>query len=271
MRHAWANVALLVLVVAATATGLGGLLVSDRDGAIVFWLHALAAWSIVGLLVVKGRVIWAAIGRRPRVTVSRVAFLVLLALLVAVLGTGIAWVLLDGYRRLGYLSLINVHAYLAIALSLLLAWHVAARRRVFRTARAHDRAAFLRYAGAAGLGFVLWRAERAVEAAIGPDGRRRFTGSYERGSHSPRFPTVRWLLDDPDPLDGGWRLTVDGAVERPFMLDGAALAAALDRRASGRSSTARAAGGASRTGTACRCATCWPAPASRPPPARCGS
>ena len=132
MRHAWANVALLVLVVAATATGLGGLLVSDRDGAIVFWLHALAAWSIVGLLVVKGRVIWAAIGRRPRVTVSRVAFLVLLALLLAVLATGVAWVLLDGYRRLGYFSLINVHAYLAIALTLLLVWHVLARRRVFR-------------------------------------------------------------------------------------------------------------------------------------------
>jgi DMSO/TMAO reductase YedYZ molybdopterin-dependent catalytic subunit len=41
---------------------------------------------------------------------------------------------------------------------------------------------------------------------------------------------VRWLLDDPDPLDGAWRLTVDGAVERPFTLDGAALAAAPTAR-----------------------------------------
>src|SRR4051812_2078150 len=125
MRHAWANVALLALVVTATATGLGGLLVSDPDGAIVFWLHALAAWAIVGLLAVKARVIVAAIRRRPRVTVSRVAFLVLLGLLLLVLGTGVAWLLLDGYRRLGYLSVINVHAFLAIALTLLLGWHVA--------------------------------------------------------------------------------------------------------------------------------------------------
>ena len=96
MRHAWANVALLALVGAAVATGLGGLLISDRDGAVVFWLHGIAAWAIVGLLVVKGRVIASAIRRRPAVSVSRVAFLLLLALLLAVLATGVAWVLLDG-------------------------------------------------------------------------------------------------------------------------------------------------------------------------------
>ena len=234
MRHAWANVALLALVAIAVATGLGGLLISDRDGAVVFWLHGVAAWAIAGLLVVKGRVIVAAIRRRPAVTVSRAAFLLLLALLLAVLASGAAWVLLDGYRRLGYFSLINVHAYLAIALALLLAWHVAARRRVFRAAGARDRAAFLRYGGAALLGLALWRAERLVEAAIGPEGRRRFTGSYERGSHSPDFPRVRWLLDDPDPVDAAaWRLTVDGAVRTPLELDAATLAAlpAAQRRA----------------------------------------
>ena len=43
---------------------------------------------------------------------------------------------------------------------------------------------------------------------------------------------MRWLLDDPDPVDAAeWRLTVDGAVRTPLALDAAALAVAAACRA----------------------------------------
>jgi DMSO/TMAO reductase YedYZ molybdopterin-dependent catalytic subunit len=45
-----------------------------------------------------------------------------------------------------------------------------------------------------------------------PGGRRRFTGSYERGSFEPaRMPNTIWLNDTVPVLDGSaWRLTVVG-------------------------------------------------------------
>ena len=53
-----------------------------------------------------------------------------------------------------------------------------------------------------------------------PGAARRFTGSYETGSLSGRFPTVSWFGDDPNRIDGeSWRLRVEGQVARAIELD----------------------------------------------------
>jgi DMSO/TMAO reductase YedYZ molybdopterin-dependent catalytic subunit len=45
---------------------------------------------------------------------------------------------------------------------------------------------------------------------------RRFSGSYETGSFSGRFPTVSWIADRPPVVDlAQWRLSVEGAVGAP--------------------------------------------------------
>jgi DMSO/TMAO reductase YedYZ molybdopterin-dependent catalytic subunit len=101
-----------------------------------------------------------------------------------------------------------------------LVWHVVDRRWIVRIPAARDRAAFLRLAGAAVAGVALWQTERAVQRLLAtPGSRRRFTGSYERGSFTGVFPPTVWLNDDPEPIDPGpWRLVVDGEVALPLEL-----------------------------------------------------
>ena len=255
MRHAWANVALLALVVVAVATGLGGLLISDRDGAIVFWLHGIAAWSIVGLLVVKGRVI---VDRRSGAArrVTRLAGGVPAAAGAAPGGArdrrG-----LGAARRLPAARLLQPDQRPRLPGDRAGAAPGVARARrggassAWRGAR--DRAAFLRYGGAAVLGLVLWRVERLVEAAIGPEGRRRFTGSYERGSALAGLP-ARALAARRPRSRRPRRVAADGGrrgAQRRWPSTRRRCATLPRAPSAARSSTARAAGGASRTGSAC--------------------
>ncbi len=206
MRHPWANIALLVLLVVELVTGVLGIVGGPVGPPPVFWAHAVGAYAIVVLLAFKGRIVVSAIRRRG-LDPARAAFLAMLALLVVTLGTALVWVL-GGPRYVGPISLINVHAYLAILLVGLLASHLAARRWIFRVPAARDRRSFLRLAGVTVAGLVVWQGERAAQAVLGLPGRaRRFTGSYERGSFTGRFPHVSWLLDDPDPVTAGdWAL-----------------------------------------------------------------
>ncbi|MFO7632431.1 MAG: molybdopterin-dependent oxidoreductase, partial [Caldilinea sp.] len=67
---------------------------------------------------------------------------------------------------------------------------------------------------------LLWRVEPRVQTALAlPGAERRFTGSYETGSFTGRFPQVIWLFDNPATVDPAhWRLEIIGAVERPLLL-----------------------------------------------------
>ena len=52
-----------------------------------------------------------------------------------------------------------------------------------------------------------------------PGSRRRFTGSYERGSFTGKFPQVSWINDDPETVDTSeWRLDIGGSVGKPLAL-----------------------------------------------------
>lgn len=207
MRHAWVNAALLVLVPATFATGLYGLMRDDARGAWLVGAHGVLALAIVLALAAKARVVAAALRRR-----GPTVFALLGALLLVVLGTGLAWILL-GPQAVAGISVINWHAFAAVALVVPFLLHVRARRGGLAAPGAHDRRAFLRLAGLTGGGLLLY----AVDARFGR--RRRFTGSYETGSFSGSFPEVRWLLDDPAPLDpAAYRLAVGGAAARTLRL-----------------------------------------------------
>jgi DMSO/TMAO reductase YedYZ molybdopterin-dependent catalytic subunit len=238
IRFPWANLTLLVLVALQLVTGIAGLLGSSDPYRVVFWLHAIGAYAIVVLLAAKATIVLEAIRRRPELTEARLLLLLAAALLVAVLASGLVWITAGSTVYLGGVSLINLHAYLALLLAGLLVWHALDRRWVARIPAARDRAAFLRAAGTVVAGAVLWQVERTLQAVLAlPGSRRRFTGSYETGSFGGSFPSVSWLNDDPEPVEpASWRLVVDGAVRRPLALPyddllgraGARVAAVLD-------------------------------------------
>lgn len=217
MRHPWVNTLLLVFVAVALVSGWFGLTNGDPDLSWVLWVHAAAAYAIVALSGWKGAVIVRSVRRHRVIDTPRLNFLAMAVLFVIVLATGIIWakagrIVIEGY------SLLTIHQLLAVAVTFMLAWHVVARRVVFRVRPARDRRAFLRLAAAGVGGVVLWQMSGGLSRVLNlPGADRRFTGSYETGSFTGRFPTVSWIADDPDPVDiETWRLAVDGLVDRPM-------------------------------------------------------
>ena len=220
MRFPWANVALLVLVALQLVTGLAGLLGASDPFRVLFWIHAIGAYGILVLLFAKALIVLDVLSRRPGWSAERAQLAVTVALLLFVLVSGLVWIVSGPYYVLGY-SLINLHAFAALGLGLLLFTHVLDRRWIVRVPRSHNRRAFLRFAGVVLAGTLAWRLERPLQRLAGtPGAGRRFTGSFEDGSFSSDFPEVSWINDDPDAIEpAAWRLVVDGAVERPLELD----------------------------------------------------
>jgi hypothetical protein len=187
MRFPWANLALLVLVALQLVTGFVGLLGASDPFRIFFWIHAVSAYAIVVVLFAKALIIVDVLRRRPGPGPARLLLGLMIALLVAVLTTGLVWITSGPHSLVGY-SLINLHAFLAVALAMLLTAHVLDRRWIVRVPASHDRRAFLRFAGIAVAGVALWQVERPLQRLLDlPGARRRFTGSYERGSFSTEF------------------------------------------------------------------------------------
>jgi DMSO/TMAO reductase YedYZ molybdopterin-dependent catalytic subunit len=219
------NHALLVLVPAAFATGVLGLFGGALGGPLVFLAHAVAGFAIVALLLPKARIIRRALRRPARDRAARGAFLTMAALTLAVLVSGVVWAY-TGPVSIAGLTLINWHAFAAVLLTAILAWHVTARRPAGGRAGGLDRAGFLRLAGALAAGAGLTVLDRAVESAAGLDARRRFTGSHELGATGGDFPSVSWINDHPAPIDPAtWHLEVRGRVARPLTLGADDLAA----------------------------------------------
>jgi Oxidoreductase molybdopterin binding domain len=219
LRNPWVNTALLVLLAAELASGVGGLMAGAESLRPILWIHGVVAYAILALLWWKGAVVLGSISRRPLARFPRASFLALTGLLVATLATGLYWVF-GGRVVLFEYSLITIHAVLAVAILVLLAWHVAWMRFIFGVRRALDRRAILRLGAGGVAGFALWQSAGLASGALGlPGAQRRFTGSYALPSFTGDFPTVSWLFDDPTPVDPqSWRLTVDGAVEKPLVL-----------------------------------------------------
>ncbi len=220
MRFPWANTVLLALLAAQLVTGFFGLTAGSAARAWVLWLHGIGGYAILLLLVWKSAVVFGSyMRRRRRVNFSRLSFVLLSLLLMAVLATGLLWTFAGRRYWLGF-SLITVHILLALGLAGLLAWHTLYMRFIFIVPEASNRRAILRLSALAVAGVLFWRFTGAARAAFNfPGARRRFTGSYETGSFTGQFPAVSWLLDNPPPVDAQtWRLVIEGEVGRGLLL-----------------------------------------------------
>ena len=205
-------------------TGFFGLTAGAGQFRWILWLHGAAGYALILMLVWKGQVIVSAFRHRPGFTFARAAFLLLLLLTLALIATGLFWTTAGPAYVSGF-SLMTVHAVLGIPLFFLFVWHTFARRYVVRVRPAHDRRAFLRFAGLAVAGAAIWQLSRSAKAAVPlRSADRRFTGSYETGSYTGDFPVVSWLFDFPAPVrNENWRLQVRGVVDKPLQLSYAEL------------------------------------------------
>ncbi|GAA0945701.1 hypothetical protein GCM10009558_060990 [Virgisporangium aurantiacum] len=201
------NLTLLAALLIVFATGAGAVASGTAAGRWVVIGHGGAGILLVLLVPAKLRVIRAGLRQARR---TRWLSLVLAAFAVAVLVLGF------GYST-GFLRTVSgidglwLHIALALALVPVLLWHLVARfvrpRRTDLSRRTALRTGLL--LGGGGGGFAATAG--VVELAGAPGARRRFTGSYERGSFEPSaMPNTIWLNDTVPTIDA-WRLTVGDA------------------------------------------------------------
>ncbi|MPZ86360.1 MAG: molybdopterin-dependent oxidoreductase [Actinophytocola sp.] len=211
------NLALLVALLLAFATGVGAVASGSSGGRWVVIAHGVVAMAVVVLVPWKGRVVRRGL-RRARHT--RWLSLLLAVLAVTTLLTGIGST--TGLVRsvAGALGM-WIHIAAALALLPLVVWHVLARRARPRRADL-SRRTLIRAGLFAGTAAGLYLAQSAVVSVAGlPGAGRRFTGSYEAGSFDPdSMPSYIWLDDTTPTIDPQrWRLTVsDGSTTREVTL-----------------------------------------------------
>lgn len=209
MTHRRTNLALLVLVPIAVLTGLVANTAGTTWGVHPSIMHGIAALAVLLLAPWKQVVIrrsWNKRRRFPWISLG------LLLLIVTTIATGLMHAF--GYqRRIGPLTLMQVHVGGAV-MALLLLWRhyrlhpVRARRQLDL-----NRRTFLRSLGLVAGGAAVWAGlEGVFDVFHLAGGRRRFTGSHERGSFDPDgFPVTSWLDDQTPNLDSAsWRVMVDG-------------------------------------------------------------
>jgi hypothetical protein len=211
------NLALLVALVLAFATGLGAVASGSSGGRWVVIAHGIAAMAVVLLVPWKGRVVRRGLRRARR---TRWLSLLLAILVVTALLAGIGYT--TGLLR-SVAGTLGMWLHIAVALALLplVIWHALARRA--RPVRADLSRRTLLRAGlftAASAGLYV-----AEVSALGPldlpGVGRRFTGSYDTGSFNPAaMPSYTWLDDTTPAIDPKrWRLTVvDDSGERELTL-----------------------------------------------------
>ena len=225
------NLAILVLLVAELASGVGSYLAGSPGGRWVLWVHSLGGLSLVVLIGWKWRIVWRSFARRGA-GFWALPSLLLGVLFLGTLASGLLWtvVALPELRLPGYgpIRPLVLHALLGAALAPPFLFHAIAHRPRARPVPRASRRAALRLLGVAGGGLVLWQRLEAVSALAGTE--RRFTGSREEGSFAGNaYPVTNWLGDTRQRVDrDAWRLTVGGAVRAPLRLGVEELLALLE-------------------------------------------
>ena len=216
------NHAILFLLSFELLSGLISFTIGRPGGEWVFWLHGIAGFSLVGLVIWKYRIVLRSFRRRG-VVAETVGSILLALLFVGVLTTGTLWAILGrgsidipGY---GNMRLLVIHTTLGLALTIPLIVHAAMRwpRRVSRSDFTNRRAA-LRLFLVGFAGFALWQGASAAAPVAGK--RPRFTGSREEASgQGNAHPVTQWLFDSRQRIDAeDWRLSVHGEVAQPARL-----------------------------------------------------
>src|SRR3984893_3470756 len=177
------NLALLVLLVLAFATGWLAFELTGGTAHTVLWLHAAAGLAIV--LLVPWKSLVARRGMRRKRTLRWaslvLAFGVAVSIVFGILHSA-------GYPNVGYLTAIDFHVGAAICVLPFVIWHVLARPSKLRRADL-SRRNFLKGAALAGASVL------AVAAL--PAARRAPTGSYRSAT---AVPTI-WMFDTTPAVD----------------------------------------------------------------------
>ncbi len=200
------NLALLVLLAAALATGLTAFGFGTRPGRLVLVAHGAIGLAIVLLTPWKSVIARRGLGRGnpARDVAITLAVLVPVALLTGVLHSTL------GYRSVWSVTALQLHIGAALLTLPVLVWHVAShRQRVRRTDLSRRNALRLGTLSAGAL--VSYAVVEQVTAVAGlPGGNRRFTGSFATSSGQPAaMPVTQWLTDDVPSVDPDrWRLRV---------------------------------------------------------------
>ena len=204
------NLALLVVLVAALATGGLAFAAGTGWGRPVVVAHAAAGLAVLVLAPWKSVVVRRGLARRagagPWVSV---AFGVLV---LAAVAAGVAHAT-GALAGLGPLSALQVHVGAALGGVPLLVWHTVARGGARARRTDLSRRALLRAgAVAAGAGLAFLAVEGATRLAALPGAHRRFTGSLPVAAtlaDPARIPVTQWLDDRVRVLDpAAWRLRV---------------------------------------------------------------
>ncbi len=229
------NHTILFLLSFELLSGLISFTVGHPGGEWVFWLHGIAGFSLVGLVIWKYRIVLRSFRRRG-VAAETVGSILLALLFVGVLTTGALWAIIGrgsidipGY---GNMRLLVIHTTLGLVLTIPLIVHAAMRwpRRVKPGDFTNRRAALrLFLVGIAGVAF--WQGASAAAPAAGK--RPRFTGSRETASgQGNAHPVTQWLFDSRQRIDADeWRLSVHGEVAQPARLSLDEIAAIARHRA----------------------------------------
>ena len=206
------NQALLVVLLFTFGTGVAAIAIGSPNESWVAIGHGICGMAVVLLIPWKSRVVRNGL-RRARLSRWLSLLLAALALLTLIAGLGYATGLV---RSVAGQTGLWLHIAVALALVPLVVWHVWARgirpHRTDLSRRTLLRAGVVA-AGAAGL----YAASEASIRVLGlPGARRRFTGSFERGSFRPEaMPTTSWLLDAVPSVDPDrWRLAIKDAQGR---------------------------------------------------------
>ncbi len=211
------NLALLGLLTAALVTGGLAYGTGTGAGAWVAFAHGAAGLGMELLVPWKSIVVRRGL-RRPRA--GRWASIALGVLATTAVVTGVLFS--TGLNlRYGPLNAMQVHVGSALLAIPLAVQHVWARPQQVRRVDL-SRRQLLRAGGLAGMASVAWLAVEGGTRLFGlPGRRRRFTGSYERGSFDPQaMPATSWIDDRAPQTDPArWSLAVRaGADERRLAL-----------------------------------------------------
>ena len=196
------------------ATGVLSLYTAQGDEAWIFVAHGVLGFALAALLVWKLRRVWP--GESGSGTVS-------LGVVALALGSGWIWSS-GGELVVGGYNLLAWHMIVGTLLVVVVLAHAVLRRKPLRPRdlSAGGRRQFLALGGVGIGAFAVWQLQGPFNTVLGLRGaRRRFSGSYERGSFAGNagFPPTSWVADRPRALDSpDYRVRVDGLVDSPLEL-----------------------------------------------------
>ena len=219
MRYPWANILLLLFILADMLSGFFGLISGSQDRAIYILVHRVSGYGILAVLAWKVANI-ARSFKWPKKRPVRIASLALAVVLAVTLALGLVWSIFGDFSWWMFSGL-SWHIYAGVVLAPLLLWHGWYMFRGPPISFWAERRSLLRLGGLAVAGFLAWQLSEGIARAGSLAGSaRRFTGSYEAGSFSGNdYPVVSWLNDHPQPINPDtWSLRIFGEVENELTL-----------------------------------------------------